>query len=189
MTLKKLGESQIHGNTIELPDEVLDELIADDGDILSFYLKDGEIIIRRGSIPIKENTTSQSQPSTKNETEKDSETQPPIPDLTQVLEGMMGGLKDFVQKVAEGLQNAMNDIVPPTAETEDFTENTEISNNNIPTIEIEEIEDLEPDPLEEELKKKQKKEHTDENTSMNHSEEWTEIPFDSDDTTTEDENS
>ncbi|MFX0064923.1 MAG: hypothetical protein ACFFC7_22330 [Candidatus Hermodarchaeota archaeon] len=47
--LRKLGEAIIKDESIQLPEEVLDYILADEGDNISFFVKEGEIIIRRSS--------------------------------------------------------------------------------------------------------------------------------------------
>ena len=47
--LRKLGEATIEDESIQLPEEVLNYILADEGDNISFFVKEGEIIIRRSS--------------------------------------------------------------------------------------------------------------------------------------------
>ncbi|MFX1252483.1 MAG: hypothetical protein ACFFCZ_12835 [Promethearchaeota archaeon] len=90
-TLRKLGEAKIEDESIQLPEEVLNYILADEGDKISFFVKEGEIIIRRSSSIDSE--TQESAYQEPNSSSRSGEIPPDLIDLRKRIE-------EIVQKIS-----------------------------------------------------------------------------------------
>ncbi len=120
--LHKLGEATVEDEGIQLPEEVLNYLLADEGDKVSFFVKEGEIIIRRSS-----STDPEAQESSYQEpsfSSRSGETPPDLIDLRKRIEEIVRKISSDMNiqekkllEFSDTLTDRLLDLISPLTKT------------------------------------------------------------------------
>ncbi|MFX0091723.1 MAG: hypothetical protein ACFFBD_08160 [Candidatus Hodarchaeota archaeon] len=113
--VRKLGDVTIENESIRLPEGVLDFLLADEGDQLSFYVKDGQLFLRRLSFT-DSNFTEPSSPSPAEDQADLVNLRRRIEDLVQKI-GKEMDIKENVVEFSDTLADRLMEMVAPLLKT------------------------------------------------------------------------